>query len=246
MFHHDERDYKTAKSDAAKRGRDKLQAVIDRGRASAAGVVQQIQTRVIQDAVVRAPAVRLVYDDDGDRFLAVGDRQQPVHDHGYRQVLENAGVPHNYLEHLTKEAGGDLWGKKLAAQNVNEILSHRDKQRNLVRSEGADGLVKGFLSDRVHRMLAAIEDAGEDDIRGAGGIDKLLARHLDKTELATVKTMFEGPDVQNLPPGDTVWRLSNAVSWFAQGKTVTADRKLALQELAGTMVAGETKKVKEV
>jgi hypothetical protein len=378
MFHHDEREYQVAKSQAAQRGREKLQGVIDKGRASAQAVIEQVQSRVITDRVVRTPAVELNYDDEGDRTLRVGGFSYELHEHAYRQVLENAGVTYKYVEHLTKEAGGELWGKKLAAQNVNEILSHREKQRNLVRGEGETGLVKGFLSDRfrrldsrpvadafivacqnlgmvpiegvasdtkmriravlpyvfepiadevmifgaelgnsdygdgglvvnlwtmriwctnlavaekclrqvhlggrlpdnvrfsdetyrkdaetmalavrdvtadavgpdrVHKMLAAIEAAGEDEVKGTDGIDKILGRLLDKNELSTVKTIYESPDVVNLPAGETVWRLSNAVSWFAQGKSVTPDRKLALQELAGTMVAGETKKVKEV
>lgn len=369
MFHHGEGDYNVAKSEAARRGREKLQDVIDRGRAGARAVIDDVQTRVISDRVAHATRVKLVYDNEGERLISVDGQHHAIHEHAYGQLLENAGFPNKYAEYLTKEAGGDLWGKTLAAENVNTVLSHRTKQRNLIRGEGKDVVVKGFLSDRfrrldsrpvadaflgacvtlgmlpiegvasdtkmriravlpyvfepidgevmifgaelgnsdygdgglvvnlwtmriwctnlavaekclrqvhlggrlpdnvrfsdetykadaetmalavrdvtadavgpdrVHRMLEAVKNADEKSVRGRDGIDKVLGRAgLDKNELNQIKTVFESPDVVNLPEGETVWRLSNAVSFFAQGKSVTPDRKLELQQLAGELV----------
>jgi hypothetical protein len=100
--------------------------------------------------------------------------------------------------------------------------------------------------ERINRMLTAIQKASDKEIRGRDGIDKILSRSLDKVEVDRVATIFESPDVENLPPGDTMWRLSNAVSWFAQAKGQTPDRKLELQQLAGQLVAGDSKPVREV
>lgn len=365
MFHHDQREYKVAASQAAKRGREKMEGIIQKGMATAEAVVGEIQSRIITDKVVRAPALRLEYDNEGERFLHVGAEPHKVHDHAYGQLLADTGVPKKYADYLGTEAGGDMWGKTLLADNVNAILYHRTKQRNLIRAEGETGTVKGFLSDkfrrldsrplcdafigacrelnllpiegvatdtkcrvravlpyvfepvdnevmifgaefgnsdygdgglvvnlwtmrvwctnlavtekglrqvhlggrlpddlhlsdktyrldaeatasvvrdvtstligpdRVNRMLASVKQASEEEIKGKDGIDKLLGRALDKSELASVKALHESPDVQNMPEGNTTWRLSNAVSWFAQAKGVTADRKLELQVLAG-------------
>lgn len=380
MFHHDERDYNVAASAAAKRGRDRLQAIIDKGRASAAAVIEQIQDRVISDRVVRAPLVRLTHDDDGDMMLSVGGEISPLHENAFTQLCGNLKVGKKLYTDLMDEAGGSMWGKELFASVANEVLAHRESQRNLIRSEGENRLVKGFLSDkfrrldsrpvvdaflgacnelgllplegvasdtkmrlravlpyvfepvdtevmifgaelgnsdygdgglvlnlwtmrvwctnlgiaekclrqvhvggklpdnirfsdetyrkdaettalavrdmtaaviapdRVNRMLAAIEAASEKELSGRDGVDKVLSRvGLDKNELATVKGLYDGPDVENLPPGDNVWRLSNAVSFMAQGRTVSPDRKIFLQTLAGELVnASDDRKVKEV
>lgn len=379
MFHHDQRDYRVAASQAAQKGRDKLQGIIDAGRANAQAVVEQIQSRRIHDLVAATPKLRIVYDDDGTQRINVAGVEHEMHPYAYKQVLADAGVRKDYSDYLAKEAGGSMWGKELLATNVNTIFEHRAKQRNLVRIEDTvDGKVKGFLSDKyrrldsrplcdafmgacmehglvpidglstdtkcrvravlpyvfeptdnevmvfgtefgnsdygdggmvvnlfviriwctnlavtekclrqihlggklpdnlrlsertyrldaettasavsdvtgnsispdsVHYMLDAVKNATEEEIRGRDGINKVLERAgLDKTELGQVTQLFESPDVQNMPAGNNMWRLSNAVSWFAQMPTVDTDRKLALQDLAGRLVVPEKKKVLE-
>jgi hypothetical protein len=47
---------------------------------------------------------------------------------------------------------------------------------------------------------------------------------------------FDGPDVVNLPAGNTLWRASNAISWIANAESVAAERRLELQELAGQLL----------
>lgn len=114
-----------------------------------------------------------------------------------------------------------------------------------VRDMAADAV----SPNRIHRILDAITTAGEEEIKGRDGLDKVLARVTkDKGELNMIKAIYESEDVQNLPAGNTMWRLSNAVSWFAKGQSIDADRKIRLQELAGQLVAGDTKtvNVKEV
>jgi len=50
-----------------------------------------------------------------------------------------------------------------------------------------------------------------------------------------VKDVFSSADVEKLPPGQTSWRFSNAVSWLAN-EVEDEHRKLELQELAGTLL----------
>ncbi len=359
-----------------------MEEIIHAGLASAESTVEIIQSRVLTDRVAKAEKVRVKVDDEGKYVLVIGGSEQtdgyvrsvdgPVelHDHARDQVFQNARMPKTFEKAIVDEAGGQMWGKLLIAQNVNEVLSRRKDQRNLIRHEGdANGQVKGFLSDKVRRldsrplldacmgaageiglvpvqgvssdtkcrvraimpqvfepipnevmlfgvewgnsdygdgghvvnlfctrvwctnmammekclrqihlgkalsddisysdrtyqldtktnvsalkdtvkhvigpakingMLAAIKAAGSSEIKGKDGIDGILKKFLDnKSDVEKVKALYEGPDVQNLPAGNTIWRLSNAVSFFAQAKGISADRRLELEQAAGDMV----------
>ncbi len=61
-----------------------------------------------------------------------------------------------------------------------------------------------------------------------------------------MQELFDGPDVVNLPPGNTKYRLSNAISWFSQTKDVSVDKKLDLQRLAGELLPKAKLKAREV
>jgi hypothetical protein len=65
---------------------------------------------------------------------------------------------------------------------------------------------------------------------------RLLKAHLNKGEAEAATEAFNSPDIVNLPPGQTVYRLSNAVSWIAQGEDISPARKLELQEVAGKLL----------
>lgn len=395
MFHHDDRGYEEAASAAAAKGRVKMEEIVHAGTANAEAVVASIMSRAITDRVARTDKVRLGYDEDGRALVQLYGATLDsylLHPHGYSQLLgavsKSGKDGHEkgakkFTDGVLHEAKGAQWGRDLVAMNVNTILAHRDKTRNLVRIEGGSadgsgGTVKGFLSDsfrrldsrplvdafigscrevgllpidgvasdtkcrvravlpkvfeptdnevmlfgaefgnsdygdgglvinmftmrvwctnlavtekclrtvhlgarlpddltlsartyeldakttasavrditsdvigpaRVNRMLAAIRDADSRVIRSRDGIDALLARSLDKGEVTQVKQIYESPDVTNLPAGETMWRLSNAVSWFAQGRNVGADRKMELQTVAGSLIGAKQGSVEEV
>ena len=67
-----------------------------------------------------------------------------------------------------------------------------------------------------------------------------LKKYLSKGEIAAAELAFNGADVVNLPPGKTVWRMSNALSWIA-GQTESPDRRLELERLAGAVYARDKK-----
>ena len=73
-----------------------------------------------------------------------------------------------------------------------------------------------------------------------------IAKLLFGDDADRVLDLFEGNDVVNLPPGNTVWRLSNAVSWLAQGKNLSTDRKLELERVAGELIPHQAVKAREV
>ncbi len=113
-------------------------------------------------------------------------------------------------------------------------------------------------SDRTYRLdTAASVSALRDVVRGAlssSHIETLSARlrasHAQGATVSQLRAMtktvgketqrsivdaFTGPDVLNLPAGDTMWRASNAVSWIAR-HTQSAEKRLDLERLAGNMV----------
>jgi hypothetical protein len=69
---------------------------------------------------------------------------------------------------------------------------------------------------------------------------ELLKRFMTKKELDTALNKFNEPDIEELPGGNTVWRLSNAVSWLAS-QTQDEERQLELQKLAGRLLPNTMK-----
>ena len=60
-------------------------------------------------------------------------------------------------------------------------------------------------------------------------------RRLPKATAKTIADAFTGNDVVNLPPGNTAWRASNAISWIARA-TEDAEARLDLKRLAGAVM----------
>jgi hypothetical protein len=101
--------------------------------------------------------------------------------------------------------------------------------------------VKGVLGPtKVNTLLAAIRSAHAENVDWAK-LKPTLLKKLLKGEMKTVEDAFLGDDVQNLPPGKTTWRASNALSWLA-GATKDPDRKLELERVAGEILNGRKDK----
>jgi hypothetical protein len=86
----------------------------------------------------------------------------------------------------------------------------------------------------INNYLGMVRKANEEKIE-AGAINTWVKKHLDKSEGDRVKNLFASADVENLPPGQTNWRFSNAISWLAN-ETKDEHRKLDLQDLAGGLL----------
>jgi hypothetical protein len=91
------------------------------------------------------------------------------------------------------------------------------------------------LGDKtVQLFLNGIKDAHEQKVDPKKAIAELKKR-LTKSETDRVIEAFNSPDIENLPAGNTRWRLSNAISWIA-GKTENRERALELEQEAGRMI----------
>lgn len=376
----------TMTSEAAKVARVKLDEIVQRGIKSAENTIETIMSRVVTDRVVKTPLVKIAPNVPGDWIgdlkphgfnIAVGDHKSRLHPFAFDQILQDAEVPKTYFNKLENQARGKPWSRDLIAHSVNTILSHRDKQRNLIRSE-AD-TVKGFVSDKFKRidsrplleafaescqangikpyegiatdtkvlvravvpqvfepipnecmvfgiewrnsdygdgghtlnltmtrmwctnlaiadtalrqvhlgkrlhdnieysaqtyrldsqanasalrdtikqivggeriagMLEAVKVANENELPDDKNVIlNRLKRHLSAPDAEKAYDAYQSADVVNLPPGNTVWRLSNALSWIAQAKDVSTDKRLDLQKAAGDLIPRKAANAVEV
>jgi hypothetical protein len=88
--------------------------------------------------------------------------------------------------------------------------------------------------DTVEVLCEVIREAGEKQIDPTIELERFKKRFSAK-EFGEVKDRFNTPDVVQLPPGNTAWRMSNAVSWLAND-TSDSDRKLELMKISGEML----------
>ena len=94
-----------------------------------------------------------------------------------------------------------------------------------------------FDPARIEAELGRVRSASETtvDIKKMFESLRKLGK-LSKEEERQVIDTFNAPEVVMLPPGQNLWRASNAISLFAQSESVTPDRALELQQLAGAVL----------
>jgi hypothetical protein len=83
----------------------------------------------------------------------------------------------------------------------------------------------------VNNYLSLVKKANEEKIEPQA-IGAWVKKNLTKAESVQAVEKFNSPDIEVLPPGQTKWRWSNALSWLAN-ETADEHRKLELQEFAG-------------
>ena len=97
-------------------------------------------------------------------------------------------------------------------------------------------IVQGSLSaDRIQAMCMAVEEAANTEIKEPGKYLEKLKSTLTKGERELITARYNTPDVQLLPPGNTTWRMSNAISLFAQ-EVLDVERKMELMKIAGSII----------
>lgn len=88
---------------------------------------------------------------------------------------------------------------------------------------------------RINALVTRIGQALEQRIDVKKAWLELPKLGLQKSEIEQVKALFVDGDIEQLPRGVTIGRLSNAVSWFAKS-AATPERRLALEQMAGTLL----------
>jgi hypothetical protein len=67
---------------------------------------------------------------------------------------------------------------------------------------------------------------------GSDAIEGFLRTRTNKGEAQAITEKFASADIVELPPGQTAWRLSNAISWLAK-QTENNRRRMELERVAG-------------
>lgn len=127
---------------------------------------------------------------------------------------------------------------------ISEDFEYSERTMRLDTAASASAIrdvVKSALApERVAEVMDGIRAANEAKI-DSRSVGAFLKARLNKSETAAAVEKFNSPDVELLPPGNTMWRLSNAVSWLA-GETKDGARKLELEQVAGELLRAEKEK----
>ena len=90
----------------------------------------------------------ITFNGEGDKLaMNLPDGQFSLHDNAIGQLADRLGVPQRYLRTL---AGGEAWGRQLAATVLNEHSGWTQRSRVLGRTVGQQ--VRGVLSDSYRRL----------------------------------------------------------------------------------------------
>ena len=93
---------------------------------------------------------------------------------------------------------------------------------------------------KVNELINGVKAASEQKI-DAKEVNSFLKARLNKTETASAIEKFNSAEIEMLPKGNTMWRLSNAVSWLA-GETEDKSRSLELEKVAGELLVAYQEK----
>lgn len=120
---------------------------------------------------------------------------------------------------------------------VNWSEETREADVRLAQSQVRD-LVTSFLSqEKIDEAQGVIRKAyqaalGDDDV-----VTSYLKKFLNKTEIEELLAKYNQADAVELPPGNNMWRLANAVAWLANSKeSVDETRAEALRAVSGQLL----------
>lgn len=155
-------------SSASSEGKIKLEQHIHGKILTARQVLEQVESQLIHDQVVKGSALDFkaactAQTMDSGYCTSCGEYHPQtaatqiqihtpagilsLHDHALMQMASKAGVPAIYTRNLMQ---GENWRQELLAHNFKEIYSRGNGSKYLIRS--VDQQARGFLSDRFKRM----------------------------------------------------------------------------------------------
>ena len=94
-----------------------------------------------------------------------------------------------------------------------------------------DVIQRQLNAEQLHQRMDLIRRANDRPVN-ANQAREMVRKALQKHEADSVVEAYNSADNVNMPAGNSMWRLSNAISWVA-GKTEDAERKLEISKLAG-------------
>lgn len=97
-----------------------------------------------------------------------------------------------------------------------------------------DVIQRQLNAEQLQQHMELIRRANDRPVDASQARD-LLRKALQKHEADSVVEAYNSADTVNMPAGNSMWRLSNAISWVA-GKTEDAERKLEISKVAGQIL----------
>jgi hypothetical protein len=184
-------------SEVAKLAKQKLDMIIDAGRANAARVVERVLGSTPEDTLVRGNSLD-VHTNGEALKLATTDSSWSLHSNAFGQICERIGLPLSFAKDLHSADAVDrgtvvrdnAWRRNLLETNFRELLRH-GPERHLIRS--ISGEARAVLSDRYRRLdsrplldafIGACGEFGAVPYEG-------LATELSAAVRAIVPTVFE-------------------------------------------------------
>lgn len=163
-------------------------------------------------------------------------------------ALENSDFGNGAMS--VREYMARIWCANLAVfeESMRQVHAGRRLDEHMIYSErtyqlDADTTVSALRDVIRHRLDAGTLDTRVRALQAANaeGVSPQqaaaqLKKFLNKGEADDALKAFEGNDDYNLPAGQTAWRLSNAISWIANGKDVNPERKLELSKFAAQVL----------
>lgn len=174
--------------EAADSARAKMEADIERGRASATALIERVFTEVPQDFVLPAKGIEFGADETGI-FAIAGENEWNVHPWALDQVADRVSTRDDAKGGNRKVApaikamadfGG--WERDIACRIINEVFA-RNTGKYLVRA--VDSKMRAFLSNRYRRLntrdtlgafVAEAADLGAVPIDGVGTDTRVALR----------------------------------------------------------------------
>ena len=98
-----------------------------------------------------------------------------------------------------------------------------------------DVIQRQLNAEQLQQHMELIQRANDRPADASQARD-MLRKALQKHEADSVVEAYNSADTVNMPAGNTVWRLSNAISWVA-GETEDTERKLEISKLAGQVLS---------
>lgn len=126
-------------------------------------------------------------------------------------------------------------GKRL--EDEVEYSERTRKLNSAASAAAARDIAKSLLGpEAIKKQIEQVRAANAAHLDPDAAV-ATLKKTVNKDELKSIVDKFNSPDVELLPPGQTPWRWSNAISWLAT-QTADADRRLDLEKMAGDVLLG--------
>lgn len=107
-----------------------------------------------------------------------------------------------------------------------------DRSASMIKDAVQNYLSPAKLNEKIAMLAKAAEAKVDLDNKTIG---EWLKKQLGVGRAKEVVETYNSADVENLPPGNSMWRLSNAISWLA-GKEQDGEKRLELMAAAGAIL----------